>query len=260
MLEEKYYKVWLSLIRDIGIKRYINLINHFKTDKGIFLAKKSELMQVKLINEKIVQDILSNNIKKEAERHLKYMEVNKIDIISIADEDYPYLLREIYSPPVFLYIRGNKSILNDRSIAIVGCRDCSNYGKKVSQKLAYDLSNNNLNIVSGLAKGIDSYAHFGAICGKASTISVLGSGVDTIYPQENYKLAEKILEKNGAIISEYPIASKIEKMNFPARNRIISGISSSIIVVEAKKKSGTLITVDFALEQGREVFVVPRKY
>ena len=118
----------------------------------------------------------------------------------------------------------------------------------------------NINIVSGLARGIDSEAHLGAIYNKGLTTAVLGNGIDIIYPNENYYLAEKILKTNGTIISEYPIGTKPEKMNFPARNRIISGISNGILVVEAQKKSGTLITVDFALEQGRDVFIVPRKH
>ena len=114
--------------------------------------------------------------------------------------------------------------------------------------------------MSGLARGIDSFSHLGAVYGNGITTAVLGNGLDIIYPKENYYLAEKIIRKNGAIISEYPIGTKPEKMNFPARNRIISGISNGVLVIEAKKKSGTLITVDFALEQGRDVFIVPRKY
>ena len=128
----------------------------------------------------------------------------------------------------------------------------------MAKEFSYKLAKNNINIVSGLARGIDSYAHFGAICANGITTAVLGNGLDTIYPKENYNLAQKIIEKNGAIISEYPIGTKPEKMNFPARNRIISGIAKGVLVIEAKQKSGTLITVDFALDQGKEVFVIPR--
>lgn len=185
---------------------------------------------------------------------------NNIDIISIHDKEYPANLKQIYNPPIHLYIRGNKNILNNINIAIVGCRECSTYGKNVAQKFAFDLSKNGINIVSGLAKGIDSHSHLGSIYAKGKTIAVLGSGLDIIYPEENKYLANMILEKQGSIISEYPLGTKPTKTNFPARNRIISGISKAVIVVEAKKKSGTLITVDFALEQGRDVFVIPRKY
>ena len=259
-IEEKYYKVWLTLIKNLGIKKYVNLINKFKTNKGIFQANKRDLLNVNLINEKICDDLLSLEIRKNVKRHLAFMELNKIDIISIADKEYPAILREIDNPPICLYIKGNKKILNNISVSIVGCRDCSQYGKEISQKLAYNLANNSFNVVSGLAKGIDSFAHLGALYANGKTIAVLGNGLDTIYPKENKFIANKILRTNGAIISEYPLGTKIEKTNFPARNRIISGISLATIVVEAKKKSGTLITVDFALEQGRDVFVVPRKY
>ena len=188
------------------------------------------------------------------------MELNQIDIISIEDNEYPFFLREIYSPPICLYIKGNKENLNKFNISIVGCRDCSEYGKDVAQKLAYDLASNSVNIVSGLAKGIDSYAHLGALYAKGLTTAVLGNGLDVIYPKENYYLANKIINSGGAIISEYPLGTKPEKINFPLRNRIVSGLSKGVVVVEAKQKSGTLITVDFALDQGRDVFVVPRKY
>lgn len=192
------------------------------------------------------------------------MKRNKIDIINIQDTEYPQILKEIYDPPFSLYIRGNKKILNDKNIAIIGCRECSDYGKKAAKYFAYNLSKETFNIVSGLAKGIDSYSHYGSICAQkenvkccGKTIAVLGNGLDSIYPKENYNLANEIIKSGGSIISEYPCGTKPEKMNFPERNRIVSGLSKSVIVVEAKEKSGTLITVDFALEQGREVFAVP---
>lgn len=260
IIEEKYYKVWLSLIKNLGTKKYTNLINKFKTNKNIFYAKKEELMNVNFISEKISQEILNLENRKKAKLHLQFMEKNKIDIISISDDEYPSLLREIYSPPLCLYIRGNKNSLRKENIAIVGCRECSEYGKKIAQKMAYDLSKQNINIVSGLAKGIDEYSHLGAVFAKGKTIAVLGNGVDIVYPKENKYLISQILKNDGTIISEFPLGTKPEKMNFPLRNRIISGLSRKIIVVEAKKKSGTLITVDFALEQGRDVYVVPRKH
>jgi DNA processing protein len=156
-----------------------------------------------------------------------------------------------------LYIRGNKEILNMPSIAIVGCRQATQYGINIAQDFAYNLSKSGFNIVSGLAKGIDSCAHIGTVKANGKTTAILGNGLDTIYPKENIKLAENILSCGGAIISEYPLGTKPEKMNFPARNRIISGMSNGVLVVEAKDKSGTLITLDFALEQGRDVFAIP---
>jgi len=185
------------------------------------------------------------------------MEKNHIDIISIQDEEYPKLLKEIYDPPICLYIKGNKEVLNNNSIAIIGCREASNYGLSVANRFAYNLSKQNINIISGLARGIDSEAHLGAVKANQKTIAVLGNGLDSIYPKENIKLVQNILNSGGAIISEYPLGTKPKKENFPARNRIISGMSKGVLVVEAKEKSGTLITVDFALEQGRDVFVIP---
>ncbi len=158
---------------------------------------------------------------------------------------------------MILYARGNIDILNNESIAIVGCRDTSNYGISATKYFSFNLARKNINIISGLAKGVDSFAHIGAICAKGKTIAVVGNGLDSIYPRENLYIAKKILETGGTILSEYPLGTKPEKMNFPARNRIISGLSTSILVIEAKEKSGTLITVDFALEQGRNVYVVP---
>lgn len=149
------------------------------------------------------------------------------------------------------------------SVAIVGARNCTDYGKKVAYNTALTLSNSNINVVSGLATGIDSFAHLGALKGKyGKTIAVLGNGLDfsDIYPKENLKLYEKILENNGTAISEYIAGTKATKYNFPQRNRIVSGISDKILVVEATEKSGTSITVSCALEQGKDVFAVPRRY
>lgn len=181
----------------------------------------------------------------------------KIIEIGIGEKQYPQMLKKIEDPPKKLYILGNKEILNQRIIGMVGCRQCSQYGKQVAEKLAYELSMKNYIIISGLAKGIDGASHWGAVKGKKKTIAVLGCGLDIIYPVENRELYFEILKTGGAIISEYPIGTKPLKANFPARNRIISGMSEGVIVVEAKKKSGTMITVEHALEQGKEVFAVP---
>lgn len=147
--------------------------------------------------------------------------------------------------------------MNNLSIAIIGCREASEYGKKAAQYFSYNLAKQNINIVSGLAKGIDCFAHIGALQAKGKTIAVIGSGLDIIYPKENEKLAEKIICSGGAIISEYPIGTIPKKDNFPARNRIISGLCKGVLIVEAKEKSGSLITGDFAMEQGKEIFAVP---
>lgn len=182
-----------------------------------------------------------------------------IEEISIKNNKYPNQLKNIYDPPAKLYVLGNRSILNQRNFAIVGSRKATQYGKKIAMQISKELAENGLNVVSGLAIGIDSYAHLGCLQVKdaGKTIAVLGSGLDVIYPKENRKLAEQIINSGGCIISEYPIGSKIEKNNFPQRNRIISGLSEGILVVEASKKSGALITAEFGIEQGKEVFAVP---
>lgn len=209
------------------------------------------------VSENIATLLTNNLIKKDVKRHLLFMEKHKIKIISIQDKLYPCLLKTIYCSPITLYIRGDEKILNDPCLAIVGCRNASNYGKKVAKEFAYNLSKCGFTIVSGLARGIDSCAHIGTIEVKRKTIAVLGNGPDMIYPKENLKLSEKILEYDGAIISEYPLGTEPKKENFPARNRIISGLSNGVLVIEAKERSGTLITTDYALEQGRDVFVIP---
>lgn len=258
-LESKKYWVWFSLIKDLGCIRKKKLLKLYKTPENIYNLPRTELLKIGGIGETTVANIIKSKNEKVINYHMKYMEKNDIDIIHICEENYPQLLKQIYDAPISLYIKGNKNILNGKNIGIVGCRDCTDYGKKAAKYFAYNLSKNNWNIVSGLAKGVDSYAHWGSIGAENEykTIAVLGNGLDVIYPKENIELANKIIKSGGAIISEYPCGTKPDKMNFPARNRIISGISRGIIVVEAKAKSGTLITVDFALEQGRDVFVVP---
>lgn len=178
-------------------------------------------------------------------------------IIYQADENYPEKLKNIYAPPAKLYLLGDESILNMPSIAIIGCRQASDYGKKVAFRFAYELAKKGIVIISGLARGIDTYSHLGAVKANGKTIAILGSGFMNIYPPENKWLCKEIIQKGGAIITEYEMEAKPEKEHFPARNRLISGLSNGVLVVEAKEKSGTLITVDHALEQGKDVFIIP---
>ena len=185
------------------------------------------------------------------------MKDNKIELVNIYNKCYPIRLKELYDKPIVLYIKGNKNILNDFSLAIIGCRENTKYGEEVAKKISYDIAKENIVTISGLARGIDSIAHRSTLFAGGKTIAIIGSGLDNIYPKENIDLANEIIKNGGAIISEYVIGTKPLKMNFPARNRIISGMSSGVVVIEAKKKSGTMITVDFALEQGKNVFAVP---
>lgn len=255
-MEDIKYWIWLSRIENLTPKKLLDLLNIFKEPKLIFNRTKEELTSSG-INQKDAEEISKEKYKNNLDKYLEYMHKNKIQTITINDKDYPQNLKQIYDAPIVLYLKGNRKVLKEEFIAMVGCRLCTSYGKSVAKKIAYDLSLNNINIISGLARGIDKYSHIGCLAAKGKTIGVLGCGLDRIYPEENKKLAEEIINNNGAIISEYVIGTKPLAKNFPRRNRIISGISNGVVVVEAKEKSGTLITVDFALEQGKELYVVP---
>ena len=242
-LENKKYWIWFSLIKGLGCVRKNKLLKIYGTPEEIYKLSKSELLKIDGIGEETVTNIIETKNEKILNYHIKYMKENNIDIIHICEKSYPQILKQIYDAPVSLYIRGNKEILNGKNVGIVGCRECTDYGKKAAKYFAYNLSKEkSINIISGLAKGVDSYAHWGSVganiecestknCGK--TIAVLGNGLDMIYPKENIELANEIIRSGGAIISEYPCGTKPDKMNFPARNRIISGLSKGIIVIEA---------------------------
>jgi DNA processing protein len=192
----------------------------------------------------------------EWETELKAIEKNKVTIITFFDESYPLLLKEIACPPPVLYVKGNSSVLNEFSLAIVGSRTATDYGVNMACEFARKLAALGVVIVSGLARGIDTAAHTGAMVNK--TVAVLGSGLLDIYPRENRRLAQMIMA-NGAVVSEFPLNTAPLKDNFPRRNRIVSGLSKGTLVVEAAAKSGALITANFALEQNREVFALPGK-
>lgn len=262
-IENKKYWIWLSLIRKLDNKTKMKLLERFNSPERIYMAKECELLKYKEINASLISNINFYKNEELINKHIEYMKKSKINIININDVKYPKNLKEIYDPPVSLFIKGDENILNGNNIGIVGCRECTEYGRNAAKYFSYNLSNKAFNIVSGLAKGIDSYSHIGCLIANrenfisGKTIAVVGNGLDVIYPRDNIELETNIIKNGGAIISEYPCGTKPEKMNFPARNRIISGISKGIIVVEAKEKSGTLITVDFALEQGRDIYVVP---
>ena len=185
------------------------------------------------------------------------LDKNKIKLIRIGDNNYPEKLKNIYAYPQNLYLIGNEKLLNCKSIAIIGCRNCTKYGIENALKFGYELAKNDICIISGLARGIDTYSHIGALKAKGKTLAVLGCGLDIIYPPENLNLYKQILENGGAILTEYPLGANPEKDHFPARNRIISGLSDGVLVIEAKKRSGTLITVNYALEQGKDVYAIP---
>ena len=254
------YWIWFSRIYLIGARTQKELLEKYDTPQKIWELNRQELEQNGNLKNEQIDIILDNKFRENLKLYEAYMKKKQIKMITIKDGSYPKKLLEIYDSPVVLYVLGNEEILNNTSIAIIGSRRCSEYGKSIAKQFAYNLSKQNINIISGLARGIDTYAHLGTNCAQKKTIAIIGSGLDIIYPQENEQLAKRIIENGGAIISEYIVGTRPEKMNFPARNRIISGLSDGVLVVEASQKSGTFITVDFALEQGKNVYAIPRKY
>lgn len=202
--------------------------------------------------EKLVINKKNINIEEEFEKVLKL----GIKLITVEDPGYPSLLLEIFNRPPLLFAKGDLIKKQNFSVAIVGSRRATSYGRMVAEELARGLSQKGITVTSGLARGVDSAAHKGALEDEGGTIAVVGCGLDIIYPPENKKLFTEICEK-GSVVSEFPLGTTPVSYNFPLRNRIISGISKGVVVVEASEKSGALITVDFALEQGREVFAVP---
>ena len=255
-MEEQKYWVWLSKI-DKRLTPILNmLLEKYKTPENLWNLDKIELLKNN-IGIELVEEILKKEYKENLDKYIEYMLKYNIEIIPVNSKHYPQKLKYIYSYPLVLYIKGNKNIINRKSLAIIGSRNCSSYGKNVANFFAKEISKYNINIISGLARGIDTFAHVGALEKGGKTIAVIGTGLDITYPDENKNLQEKILANDGVIISEFIVGTKINKINFPIRNRIISGLSDGVLVVEAGKKSGTFITVEHALEQGKTVYVVP---
>ncbi|TYQ13150.1 UNVERIFIED_CONTAM: DNA processing protein [Acetivibrio alkalicellulosi] len=255
MVDNKQYWVWLSSLPGIGAVKSKALLNHFEDPYNIWNAKENELNKLPFLTSKDVGNLINIKIKESAKIHLDNIFKNNIKILTINDELYPYYLKNIYDPPSVLYVKGDIRI-NDKYIAVVGSRKATSYGLSMAHTISCELSRYGITVVSGMARGIDSYAHKGILSVGGRTIAVLGCGLDIVYPNENKKLMDSIIE-NGACVSEYlpgiaPLAN-----NFPARNRIISGISLGVIVIEAGERSGSLITANFALDQGREVFALP---
>lgn len=253
--EELSLWIALQMIPQIGEKTCLRLIEHFGGPRGVFSASASELRSVGGISTAVVEGIKGFRDFQRAREEVKRARKIGVDILTFHDKDYPENLRNIQNPPPILYIRGKLEKSDSKAVAIVGSRKASSYGKTVAETLAHELSSLGITIISGMAAGIDSSAHQGALKG-GRTIAVLGSGVNIIYPKWNRRLYERIMER-GAVLSQFPLDTEPRKLNFPLRNRIISGLSKGVVIVEAARKSGALITAYWALEQGREVFAVP---
>ncbi|MFH0739014.1 MAG: DNA-processing protein DprA [Candidatus Omnitrophota bacterium] len=247
--------VGLNLTRDIGSIRLKRLLDYFKDPESILNAPQGQLIAVSGIGQKIASGI---TLVKKEDIDREFREANKLGlcIISSEDTDYPANLKNIPDPPIVLYVKGELKKEDNLGVAIVGSRRASFYGLASAQRFGSELSERGFTVISGMARGIDTCAHRAAMKAHGRTIAVMGSGFNNIYPPENKRLAQEISE-NGAVISEFPVDAPPLKEHFPQRNRTISGLALGVLVVEAAKNSGALITADFALEQGREVFAVP---
>lgn len=244
--------ILLNLL-NLSPQKISNILSDFKDIDEIFKADKSRLGEI--LPGKDVEKVLTLRTSAALERELELIAKEKIDCLDIFDPDYPKSLREISNPPLVLYLRGDRKILDKFLFAIVGSRKPTSYGISVAKEFSLQLSEKGMVIVSGLARGIDTIAHREAIQGGA-TIAVLGSGLLNIYPRENKELSREIASA-GVVISEFPLLTSPLRENFPRRNRIVSGISRGVLVVEAGLRSGALITAHLACEQNREVFAIP---
>jgi len=248
---------WFKLksVPNVGNLLFKRLIERFKTPEKVFMANIADLAQVKGVSSQTASAIKQHNLPEKVRKDYELAVEKKYTIVTMADPDYPQLLLQIEDSPPFLYILG-KLDNTKINIAVVGSRNATGYGIVNAKKLCAHLALNGITIVSGMAIGIDTAAHSGALDVNGNTIAVLGSGLERVYPQKNLKLFHQIAEK-GAVISEFPLLSYPNPRNFPIRNRIISGISHGTLVVEASEKSGSLITARLAAEQNREVFAIP---
>jgi DNA processing protein len=246
----------LALIPKISSTRLRNLIGHFKSPTAVLNADLNELKKVDLVDQKIASSIIQCDNNDKVKEQFEKLEKVNAKIITFWDDSYPEQLKNIIYPPAVLFVRGNASFSHKKMIAIVGTRRPSAYGVDSVKYFSSNLSREGITIVSGLAYGIDTLAHKTALEHGSNTIAVMGSGVDIIYPEQNKILSEEIIE-NGALVSEYAMGTSPSIKNFPARNRIISGLSLGVIVIESDTDGGSMITARFAFDQNREVYAIP---
>ena len=257
MMNENELKYWVGFSKMPGIGRVkiSQLLEHFNTLEHAWKAPTGELKKSGL-DSKTVENIVNLRTRIAPDEEMEGLKKYKIKVLACDSPAYPQILKEIYDYPPVLYIRGNLLREDECCLAVVGTRRSTVYGRQVTEEIVTDLARNGITIVSGLARGIDSIAHRAALEAGARTMAVFACGLDIVYPAENAKLAREIME-HGALISEYPLGTKPKADNFPRRNRIMSGLSLGVLVIEAGDSSGALITANQALEQNREVFAVP---
>jgi DNA processing protein len=252
-------KDWIALNMTPGVGSRVTarLLEHFGSAEAIFDAPRRELALLRLPLE-TVESIVSRELHERAEREIESVRKLGGDILVLDDGVYPMLLRETYDPPVVLYVKGAWAECLERPcVAIVGSRRCSTYGQNAALMLSRELAQRGVTIISGLARGIDAAAHRGALEAGGRTVAVMGTGLDQVYPRDHKKLADEILNHAGALVTQFPLGTPPVSENFPYRNRVISGLSLGVVVIEAAENSGSLITARLAMEQNREVFAVP---
>ena len=247
--------IWFANLRGIITRKKAELLRIFDSPAEIYKADAVELAKTGVLSRDNITAILSKEYRESVDRTIEEIHKKHIDVITLNSSNYPESLKNICDPPICLYVKG-KLIADELAIGVVGSRRASGYGISLAKKISSELAQYNICIVSGMARGIDTAAHLGALSVKGRTIAVLGCGLDVVYPPENKRLMENIIE-NGAVISEYPPGVEPSPHHFPVRNRIVSGMSVGVLVVEAGEKSGSLITAHLALEQGRDVYALP---
>ena len=248
--------VALNMIEHVGPVRARLLLEHFSDAAKILAASKSALLRVRNIGEETAEAIANWEKSVDLAGELKRITDFGCHVLISSDENYPASLREIYDPPLVLYVKGELTAKDKNAVAMVGSRQTTHYGLETARKLAYQLAYVDVTVVSGGARGIDTAAHQGALSAKGRTIAVLGTGINLIFPTENAELFQRISE-NGAVITQFPYNRPADKQSFPIRNRIVAGMTLGTIVVEANLTSGALITANFATEYGRQIFAVP---
>lgn len=252
-------KEWIALnmTPGVGPRAATKLLERFGSAGAVFHARRTELESLRLKPETI-ESIIKREFEEKAKVELERVKALGADILILDDGSYPTLLREIDDPPPVLYVKGDwQACFEQPGVGVIGSRQCSTYGENASEMLSRDLASRGITIISGLARGIDSAAHRGAIRGQGRTIAVMGTGIDTVYPRENNGLVREILESGGCLVTQFPLGTPPLKDNFPYRNRIISGLSLGVLIIEANERSGSLITARLAMEQNREVMGVP---
>lgn len=256
-MTEKDAYIALNMVKGMGVVTLRNAVNIFGSALKVFNCNTEELAQVRGVGitraEMILEDLRKVDWKKEKE----LAESKAVKLVTIIDDEYPELLKKISYPPIVLYVSGNVDALKIPAVGIVGTRNPSLYGRAMTKKFAYGLAQRGVCIISGLALGIDTEAHTATLLGKGQTVAVVGSALDCLYPRDNIELARSIIRSGGAVISEYPFGIYGTRQTFPMRNRIISGLSRGVLVVEAAMNSGSLITAERAMEQNRPVMAIP---